>query len=183
MGSTVSGHPGRPAGSLHLRTGTVPDTGIRITTDRAALPLFLAVLRRLHRHVKPLGKDTWSFCWRPIRTGHALSDHAGWAVDVWASGVGANTMTAPSHMPADVARGVSRILEDFRTPDGRRVFGWGQRRGEPGVTYSGPMYSRLADPMHIFVAPGISGDDLRATRRRMGIGRDGRQTGAAHRAA
>lgn len=178
MGTTVSGHPARRPGSPYLSTGTVPDTSIRITTDSSCLPLFLALLRRLDKHVKELGRDTWSFCYRPIRTGSALSDHCGWAVDVYASGVGANTMTAPSRMPAEIAHGMSRVLNDFVTPDGRYVFGWGQRRSEPGVSFRGPMYARLADPMHVFVAPGIGRDDLRATRKAMRIGKDGRHYGA-----
>jgi hypothetical protein len=79
-------------------------------------------------------------------------------------------------MPADKARTIARILSKYRTKDGRYVFGWGIAKSAPGGTfYPGPTYNKTTsnDPMHFFIAPGISRRDLREVRERMGIRRDG----------
>jgi hypothetical protein len=95
--------------------------------------------------------------------GQAVSDHAGYAIDCWASGIGAHTW--PSKMPARVAKQVGRILEEYRTDDGRFVFLWGAASIAPGVDYKGPTHrtQKGNDPMHFAVARGITVKDLMKT--------------------
>lgn len=174
MPSTISGHDALPYGSLRLRRAPVPTVkGITLTTARSALPLFLNLAKRCHHQVRPLStKDTWSHAYRPPRAGSGYSDHAGWAIDLWASTIGADTGTGPTNMTRSQAEAMSRILTRYVTPDGRLVFGWGTRASNPGVNYP-HTYQRLSDPMHVFVRPGITAADLIATRKALGIGRDG----------
>lgn len=186
MARTVSGHPARIPLSLFLRTKAVQSQyayGFKIRADRAALPLFLDLARKLSVKVQPLNvKNCWSYNYRPIRTGSATSDHAGWAIDLWSGdvsgpgGTGIGAHTWPSRMPVDKAKIIARVLERYRTKDGRHVFGWGIAKVAPGGNlYSGPTYNnpQYNDPMHFFIAPGISRADLREVRKRMGIRRDG----------
>lgn len=171
MTKTVSGHDAvKSWASPLLAARKVPGTRITLRTRRSCLPLFLHLFARLNREVRALSpKDTWSFNYRPIRLGSAVSDHAGYACDAWSSSVGA--MTWPSRMPEAMARKIGRILEDYKTPDGRFVFLWGAARIAPGVDYAGPTHrtARGNDPMHFAVAPGVSTQDLMATRRMMGL--------------
>jgi hypothetical protein len=78
-------------------------------------------------------------------------------------------------MPATAAKKISRILEDYRTRDGRHVFLWGASSQAPGVAYSGPTHKTQKgnDTMHFAVARGISTKDLLAVRKEMGIRLDG----------
>jgi hypothetical protein len=172
---TVSGHDAiKLWGDPRLAARRIPGTTISLRTRRSCLPLFLNLAARLNREARKLDpKDVWSFNFRPIRTGSAVSDHAGYAIDCWASSVGA--MTWPSRMPADLARTVGRILEDYKTPDGRYVFLWGASSLAPGVDYKGPTHrtQRGNDPMHFAIAPGISNADLMRTRKAMRLGLDG----------
>ena len=71
--------------------------------------------------------------------------------------------------------GISEITADgIRTADGRLVFGWGICKDSPGVDY--PItYSKHAsnDPMHFFIAPGITTKDAAAVIKAMRIATDG----------
>lgn len=186
MPNTLSGHTARLPGSPYLRRKPVisPNAnGFWITADRAALPLLLDLARKLSNKVQPLNvKNCWSYNYRPPAMGSGVSDHAGWAIDLWSgtvpgpggNGIGAHTW--PSRMPVDKARVIARVLEKYRTADGRHVFGWGIAKPAPGgLFYSGPTYNKTTsnDPMHFFIAPGITRKDLREARKRMGIRRDG----------
>lgn len=170
MNKTVSGHNAiKSWGSPLLRAARIPGTKISIRTRRSCLPLFLHLAARLDQCVRQLSnRDTWSFNYRPIRMGQrAVSDHAGYAIDCWSSNIGAHTW--PSRMPARLATRISRILEDYRTPDGRFVFLWGASSQAPGVNYAGPTHrtQKGNDPMHFAIAPGITTRDLMQTRRAM----------------
>lgn len=185
MTATVDGYPGRPPGSPFLATRPVPSAeahGWSITADRAWLPFLLDYARWASRHVQPLNRgNCWSYSWRAIRTGSALSAHAGWAIDLWSGtvsgpgGRGIGAMTWPSAMPEDTARKISKRLEQYRTLDGRHLFLWGACNTAPGVIYTGPTYHypQYHDPMHYALAPGIARDELREARKRLGIRRDG----------
>jgi len=177
MPKTVSGHDAiKSWGSPLLAARKIPGTKISLRTRRSCLPLFLHLAARLDREVRPLSpRDTWSFNYRPIRMGAtSVSDHAGYAIDCWSSNIGAHTW--PSRMPAKVAAKISRILEDYHTPDGRFVFLWGASSQAPGVNYAGPTHrtQRGNDPMHFAIAPGITTRDLMLTRRAMRLRKNGK---------
>jgi hypothetical protein len=169
VSKTVSGHEAiKSWGSPLLRAARIPGTRISLRTRRSCLPLFLHLFARLNREVRVLNpKDTWSYNYRPIRTGSAVSDHSGYACDAWSSTVGA--MTWPSRMPEGLARKIGRILEDYKTPDGRYIFLWGAASIAPGVNYKGPTHrtQRGNDPMHFAIARGITTKDLMRTRKAM----------------
>jgi hypothetical protein len=172
MTTTVSGHPAiKSWSSPMLAARPIPGTRINIRTRKSCLPLFLHLAARLNKEVRRLNpRDTWSYNFRPIRMGQsAVSDHAGYGVDLWSSTTGAHVW--PSRMPAADARKISRILEDYKTPDGRYVFGWGASRLAPGVVFKGFTHRTQAgnDPMHFIIARGITTADLMATRRAMKI--------------
>lgn len=171
MSKTVSGHAAIKSWSSPLLAARkIPGLGITLRTRKAALPLFLHLAARLNDEIQPLSsRDTWSFNYRPIRMGAAVSDHAGYAIDCWSSTIGRHTW--PSKMSAKKARQISRILEDYRTPDGRYIFLWGASSQAPGVDYKGPTHrtQKGNDPMHFAVARGISVRDLMKTRRAMGL--------------
>lgn len=178
MASTISGHQAiTTSSSPLLRRAYVPGRPIWILTRRAYTPLFLRLMVLLDQ-VEPLKmRNTWSFNYRPPRMGSGVSDHAGYAIDCWSDGIGMHTW--PSRMPRDKALQISRILDNFRTKDGRYVFGWGISKQSPGMTYGGPTYTRTEsnDPMHFFIAPGITVRDALSVRRSMRIKRDGRIRG------
>lgn len=176
MSKTVSGHQAiKSWGSPLLAAQRIPGLKISLRTRKACLPLFLNLAGRLNEEVEPLSpKDTWSFNYRPIRMGQsAVSDHAGYAIDCWSSTIGAHRW--PSKMPAKKARQISRILEDYKTPDGRYIFLWGASSQAPGVNYSGPTHrtQRGNDPMHFAIARGITIRDLMRTRRAMKLRKNG----------
>jgi hypothetical protein len=128
----------------------------------------------LNEEVKPLSKrNTWSYNYREIRMGDAVSDHAGYAIDCWSDDIGAHTF--PSKMPATKARKISKILEEYRTKDGRYVFLWGASSIAPGVTYKGLTHKTKAgnDPMHFAIARGITTKDLMQVRKAMAVRLDG----------
>ena len=174
MPKTISGHEAvTSSGSPLLRRATVPGRPIWILTRRAYTPLFLRLMVLLDQ-VEPLKmRNTWSFNYRPPRMGSGVSDHAGYAIDCWSDGIGAHTW--PSRMPRDKALEISRLLETFRTKDGRYVFGWGACSQAPGVVYKGRTYSKTAsnDPMHCYIAPGSTVRDALQVRRAMKIKKDG----------
>lgn len=175
MANTVSGHEAiKSWADPRLRSARIPGTKINLRTRRSCLPLFLHLFARLNREVRKLNpKDTWSFNYRPIRLGQSVSDHAGYACDAWSSSVGA--MTWPSKMPANMAKQIGRVLEDYKTPDGRYIFLWGAARIAPGVDYKGPTHNTQKgnDPMHFAIAPGITNADLMRTRKAMRLKLDG----------
>lgn len=174
MSKTISGHNAiRSAVSPFLTRKYVPGRPIWIQTHRNYSPLFLRLLVLLDQ-VEPLKlSNTWSYNYRPPRMGSGFSDHAGYAVDCWSNGIG--THTWPSRMPKDKAVAISKILETFKTNDGRYIFGWGICSDSPGVTYGGPTYSKHAsnDPMHFYIAPSVSTADAAAAIKRLGINSDG----------
>jgi hypothetical protein len=77
-------------------------------------------------------------------------------------------------MPAAQAAKISAILKTFKTADGRLVFGWGVCKDSPGVDYP-IVYNKHAsnDPMHFFIAPGITTKDAAAVIKSMRIASDG----------
>jgi hypothetical protein len=176
MSKTVSGHEAIKSWSSPLLAARkIPGTNISLRTRRSCLPLFLHLAARLDEEVKPLSKrNTWSFNYRPIRMGQsAVSDHAGYAIDCWSDDIGAHTW--PSKMSATKAKKISRILESYKTRDGAYIFGWGASSLAPGVDYKGPTHrtQKGNDPMHFFIAPGITNRDLMQARKSMGVRLDG----------
>lgn len=177
MSRTVSGHQAiKSWGSPLLAARRIPGTKISLRTRKACLPLFLHLAARLNEEVQELSpRDTWSFNYRPIRMGQsAVSDHAGYAIDCWSSTIGAHRW--PSKMPAKKAKAIGRILEDYKTPDGRFIFLWGASSQAPGVDYKGPTHrtQKGNDPMHFAIARGITIRDLMRARRAMRLRKDGR---------
>jgi hypothetical protein len=174
MAATVSGHSAiKYSRSPYLKRGYVPGRPVWILTRKAYLPLFLRLCVLLDQ-VEPLQlRNTWSFNYRPPRMGDGVSDHAGYAIDCWSDGIGAHTW--PSKMPKAKALAVSKILENFKTADGRHIFGWGACNDAPGVVYTGPTYSKHAsnDPMHFYIAPGIDTTDAARVIKALGIKSDG----------
>ena len=178
MSKTISGHLAiKDWGSALLRSARVPIKSAKITlrTRKACLPLFLNVAQQLHRRVHPLSpRDTWSFNYRKPAMGSGISDHSGYAIDCWSSSIGAHTW--PSRMSREQARNMAKVLSEYRTKDGRYVFGWGISSQAPGGDiYRGPTYnSKTAnDPMHVYIARGITMRDVMKVRRRMKIKRNG----------
>lgn len=171
MTQTVSGHEAIKSWSSPLLAAReIPGTKISLRTRRSCLPLFLNLAARLDKEVEPLSKrNTWSFNYRAIRMGDAVSDHAGYAIDCWSDGIGSHTW--PSKMPVAKAKKISKILQDYKTADGRYVFLWGASELAPGVVYKGPHYKTQAgnDPMHFAVAPGITTSDLMKVRKALGV--------------
>lgn len=171
MTQTVSGHEAIKSWSSPLLAAReIPGTKISLRTRRSCLPLFLNLAARLDKEVEPLSKrNTWSFNYRAIRMGDAVSDHAGYAIDCWSDGIGSHTW--PSKMPVGKAKKISKILEDYKTADGRYVFLWGASSLAPGVMYKGPTHNTQAgnDPMHFAVAKGITTSDLMKVRKALGV--------------
>ena len=171
MGTTISGHPAaNDYDDPRLDTGEVPGNaeGVKLTVFKGCLPLFLHCAARLDREVEPLRKrDTWSIGVRQARMGSTTSDHAGWAMDCWADGIGAHTW--PPRMSQAKAAKMLAVVSSYRTPDGRRIFGWGAHESLGGD------YRKQAsnDPMHVFVRPGITEADVAACAKRLGIKADG----------
>jgi hypothetical protein len=172
---TVSGHEAiKSVSSPLLAAQKIPGTKITIRTRRSCLPLFLHLAAALNEGVEALSsRNTWSYNYRPIRMGEAVSDHAGYAIDCWSDGIGAHRW--PSKMPATKAKKIGRILEQYITANGRYIFGWGASDQAPGVDYKGPTYhsQKANDPMHFFVAPGVGTKDLLEVRKALGIRLDG----------
>ena len=171
MPDTLSGHEAitSPA-DRRLAVGKVPGRPITFRTRAAYLPLFLRLGVLLDQVIQLHRDDSWSYAYRQARMGSGVSDHAGYAVDVWTSREGATGW--PTRMTAAQAKQIARILETFQTSDGRHVFGWG---AVSAGGYTGPHYTRTAnsDPMHFYIAPGITVRDAVNVRRRMGIRTDG----------
>lgn len=176
MSQTISGHTAiTTSASPLLAARKVPGRPITLRCRRAYLPLFLRLAVLLDQ-VEPLKvNNTWSYNYRAPRMGSStsISDHAGYAIDCWSNGIG--THTWPSRMPGDFARKISAILETFKTADGRHVFGWGATNSGVGVVYTGPLYTKHAsnDPMHFYIAPGITVKDALAVRKAKRIKLDG----------
>lgn len=175
MPKTISGHNAIRSGlSPYLRKCTVPGRPIWIKVHKGYAPLFLRLMVLLDQ-VEPLTmRNTWSYNYRAPRMGSSssVSDHAGFGVDCWSDGIGAHTW--PSRMPAAEAKKISAILKGFKTADGRLVFGWGICKESPGVDYP-IVYSKHAsnDPMHFYIAPGITTSDAAAVIKALGIRKDG----------
>jgi hypothetical protein len=176
MAKTISGHTAITSSSSPLlRKCWVPGRPIWIRVHRAYAPLFLRLMVLLDQ-VEPLTqRNTWSFNYREPRMGSGVSDHAGYAIDCWSDGIGMHTW--PSRMSVKQAREIAGILERFKTADGRHIFGWGIAKPAPGGNlYTGPTYNRTEsnDPMHFYIAKGISVWDALRTAFRMAIKGDGR---------
>lgn len=173
MADTISGHPAiRFSADPRLRKARVPGRPIWLRVARPYAPLFLRLAVLLDQVEQLEVRNTWSYNYRAPRMGQGISDHAGYAIDCWSDGIGAHTW--PSRMPKDKAARISEILKRFRTDDGRLVFGWGVCKRSPGVDY--PIVYRLVasnDPMHFYIAPGISSKDAAQVIRDMGIRSDG----------
>ncbi len=173
MATTISGHPALVSFDLRLRTRQVPGRPIRLRAHYAALPLMLRLAVLLDQVLPLHTDDTSSYCYRRPRTSPttgSYSDHAGWAMDLWTTRIGREGF--PTHMTHAQAQDISTTLKKFVAGDGSHVFGWGASDKNPGVDY--PItYSRLSDPMHIHVAPGITVNDLKNVKARMRINTDG----------
>jgi hypothetical protein len=170
---TISGHAViRTSADPRLTKRYVPGRPIWIRVRRPYAPLFLRLAVLLDQ-VEPLKvSNTWSFNYRPARLGEGTSDHCGYAIDCWSDGIGMQTW--PSRMPKTKAAAISKLLKQFTTADGRYVFGWGITEISPGVDY--PITYRQAknnDPMHFFIAPGITGKDAAEVAKRLRIASDG----------
>ena len=177
MPKTISGHNViRSSASPWLRKAFLPGRPkIWIRVRRLDMPLFLRLLVLLDQVIPLTMRNTWSYYYRSPRMGskRSVSDHAGYAVDGWSDKQGAHTW--PSRMSKAEALEISAILEKFKTPDGRHIFGWGACRLAPGVIYTGPTYSKREshDPMHFYRAPGITDKDVKACIKRMRINPNG----------
>lgn len=173
MAKTISGHNAiKYSLDPRLRKAWVPGRPIWIRVARPYAPLFLRLMVLLDQVETLQMRNTWSYNYRPPRMGEGVSDHAGYAIDCWSDGIG--THTWPSKMPKDKAAQISEILKKFTTKDGRLVFGWGVCAKSPGVDY--PITYRLTksnDPMHFYIAPGITSKDAAEVIREMGIKSDG----------
>lgn len=174
MAATVSGHSAiKYSRSPYLKRAFIPGRPVWILTRKAYLPLFLRLCVLLDQ-VEPLQlRNTWSFKYRPPRMGEGISDHAGYAIDCWSDGIG--THTWPSKMPKAKALAISKILKGFKTADGRHIFGWGACDDAPGVVYTGPTYEKHVsnDPMHFYIAPGITTRDAARVIKALRIKSDG----------
>lgn len=173
MAKTVSGHTALRNYDPRLSRKFVPGRPVWIRAHRSYLPLFLRLAVLLDQVEQLKLSSTWSYNYRPPRMGQGVSDHAGYAMDCWSDGIGAQRW--PSRMPADKAAAISAILEKFKTADGRHVFGWGACNKAPGVIYTGPTYrlTKSNDPMHFFIAPNVSTADAAQVMRSLGIQKDG----------
>lgn len=175
MTNTISGHEAiKTSLSPYLRKCTVPGRPIWIKVHKDYAPLFLRLMTLLDQVEKLTQRNTWSYNYRAPRMGTAtqVSDHAGYAIDCWSDGIG--THTWPSKMPAADAKKISALLKGFKTPSGELVFGWGICKDSPGVDYP-IVYNNHAsnDPMHFYIAPGISTTDAAAVIKALGIRKDG----------
>lgn len=173
MARTISGHTALRSIDPRLAKRFVPGRPVWFRTHRAYLPLFLRLGVLLDQVEQLRIRNTWSYNYREPRMGSGVSDHAGYAIDCWSDGIGSHTW--PTKMPADKAAAISAILEKFKTADGRHVFGWGACNKGPGVIYTGPTYNGTTanDPMHFYIAPGISTKDAAAVCKAMRIASDG----------
>ena len=134
MSTTISGHAAITSySSPRLRKAYVPGRPIWILVRRAYAPLFLRLMVLLDQVEQLTMRNTWSYNYREPRMGSGVSDHAGYAIDCWSDGIGAHTW--PSRMPKEKAAQISRILDNFRTVDGRLIFGWGITKVSPGMMY------------------------------------------------
>lgn len=172
MATTLSGHPALRPYDPRLRTRRVPGRPVSLRAHYAALPLMLRASVLMDQVCQIRVEDSGSYNYRYPRgsTSGPMSDHAGWAFEHWTLRIG--RVGFPTRMSATQASAISELLRRFRTADDRVVFGWGASDKSPGVDY--PLtYSRLSDPMHFYVAPGITVADLKAVRARMRINTDG----------
>lgn len=144
-------------GAITYDVPTVPNR--RFTTVEVAAPLFKYLIRRFHHEVDPLTggvMDEWSYNYRPIRTGSALSCHASaTAVDLDATQfpMGRQNMTRAQR--AKVHQILGATFKQFR---------WG---GDFRMPY--------CDEMHFELAPGTNKVSVRSAITRMGLYPDGRQ--------
>lgn len=169
MAKTISGHLAitNLMAPVYLRSAKVPGRGVSLRTRKAYLPLFLRLAVYLDQIHQLSTNDTWSYAYRAPRMGSGISDHAGYAIDCWSSTIGANTW--PSKMPGLDAAKISEVLKKFRTKDGKYVFGWGISANNPGVNYPITYHGTTNDPMHFFIAPGITVADANEVIARMKI--------------
>ena len=176
MTRTLSGHSAIVYSlSPFLKKGWIPGRLVWVKTHRVYLPLFLRMAVLLDIKVKPhKQRNTWSYYYRQARMSSGTSDHAGYACDFWSDDIGAHTW--PSRMSAIEAANMSAVLEKFKTASGKHIFGWGACNLAPGVVYTGPTYDHPEshDPMHVFIAPGVTWADAREVIKRMGIQPDGK---------
>ena len=158
MATTISGHTALRSIDPRLAKRYVPGRPVWFKTHRAYLPLFLRLGVLLDQTIPLRVSDTWSHNYRETRiTRGKISDHAGYAIDVWSSREGAQGRP-PS---PGLRKAVHDILDVFTTADGRRVFQWG---GD---------YKNVPDVMHFNVAPGITTKDAAAVIKRLRLLSDG----------
>jgi hypothetical protein len=131
----------------------------RFTTVEVAAPLFKYLIRRFHYEVDPLTGgvfDEWSYNYRPIRTGSALSCHASaTAVDLDATQFPMGRANMTRIQRAKVKQILGSTFRQFR---------WG---GDFRMPYT--------DEMHFELAPGTNKVSVRSAIARMGLHPDGRQ--------
>jgi hypothetical protein len=143
-------------GAITYDVPTVPNR--RFTTVEVAAPLFKYLIRRFHNEVDPLTggvMDEWSYNYRPIRTGSALSCHASaTAVDLDATQfpMGRANMTRTQRAKVHAIQ-----------RDSYKQFRWG---GDFRMPYT--------DEMHFELAPGTNKVSIRSAIVRMALHSDGR---------
>jgi hypothetical protein len=122
---SLNGWPGiQDWSDPRLTTATVPGTRKSVHLRREVMPVFLNLLARINKEVLPLNPGPLdSYEDRPARQGGGLSNHSsGTAIDFRYDVLLADNRT---HMTPAQRRTMQRILDDYKTPDGHRLFGWG----------------------------------------------------------
>ncbi len=154
-------------GSPLLRTAVVPGTKRKITMRRNVLPIFLAFAADYHRLIAPIDTgtfDDWGYSYRIARASSSWSDHSsGTALDLNASREGAQGPARHDWWEGEHSATMRRLLERYG------VLMWG------GATDLGGSYHTpsLWDFMHTALKPGTTSAQVRATKRRLGIDRNG----------
>ncbi len=178
MAVTLSGHPYPPPQGIG--TFRVPGTTRSITVARAFAPLLLDLLRRWQVHPDLGGRrlnlnpgPLDSLTARPARAGGgALSDHAGYAIDVRYDVLKADHA---EHMTRAENEAVRALLAAYSG-----VIAWGgptasASRANPGRSVG--RYSRLIDEMHFYIAPDITVAKAQKVQKSLGIRPDGTRPG------
>lgn len=155
------------SGSVALRTGTVPGTGIRLTMRSDCLPLFLALAAEYHQTVARLRSgECGAYNYREAAGGGGWSDHAaGVAMDLnWNHEGAAGLYGGMSTMTRQQIRACAALKAKY----GIVIWGGDKARGGD---YSQPRYW---DPMHYALKPYTTVHTVKQKIAALGIGPDGR---------
>lgn len=147
----------------------VPGTAVHFYGRKDISPYFVAFIADFHKMIRPLREqaDCDGYDARPARNGQGrASDHyGGCAVDLLASGVGAQGSQNRAFWVSKQPQVVS-LLKKYK------LLYWGGDSTIGSGIYRG-QYSRLIDPMHWYAKPGSTPADFRAEIARMRIKPDG----------